>query len=73
MGDGKARAQVPGSNVSPEFEIDNKDGEAIVEVHSRQLDEEQAASLDTVAKELKKRHSEKLKEAKKSLAPRGIS
>ena len=55
--------KIPGSNVSPEFEIDNKDGEVIVEVHSRQLDEEQAASLDNAAKELKKRHSQNVKEA----------
>ncbi len=64
--------QIPGSNASPEFQIDNKDGDVIVEVHSRQLDEEQAESLDTAAKELKKRHSGKLKEATTSNSPRNI-
>ena len=54
--------KIPGSNVSPEFEIDNEDGAVIVEVHSRQLGEEQADSLDTASKELKTRHSQKVKD-----------
>ena len=65
--------KVEGSNASPEFEIDNKDGKVIVEVHSKQLDEDQAGAIDTAAKELKKRHSETLKDAKdKSRSPRSV-
>jgi hypothetical protein len=37
---------VPNSNVSPEFEANNGDGSVVVEVHTRQLDEATAASLD---------------------------
>jgi len=51
---------VQGSNVSPEFEIDKGDGSVIVEVHSRQLDEEQSQNLDANAIELQKRHDEEV-------------
>lgn len=55
---------VQGSNVSPEFEIDNGDGRVIVEVHSRQLDEKQSQSLDVNAVELQKRHKEEVEKAR---------
>ena len=52
--------KVEGSNVSPEFEIDGGDGPIIVEVHSRQLDVEEAAKLYEDARELGERHSEEI-------------
>ena len=56
----KPAPEIPGRDVSPEFEIDNRDGLVIIEVHSRQLDEKEAASIDAAAKDLKSRHSETL-------------
>jgi hypothetical protein len=64
--------KVLGSKVSPEFEIDNRDGAVIVEVHTRQLDEEQAALLDTAAKELKTNHAEKLELVRNSNSRRNV-
>jgi hypothetical protein len=63
---------IPGSNASPEFQIDNGDGEVIVEVHSRQLDEEQAVSLDAGAVDLRERHAKAVEKAKEAGAPGNV-
>jgi SLOG cluster3 family len=67
--------KIVGRNVSPEFEIDNQDGSVIVEVHSRQLDNDEAASIDTAVRDLKTRHAEKLKNTtfKRSLISMGTT
>lgn len=61
---------VEGSNVSPEFQIDNGDGEVIVDVHSRQLDNKQTASLDANATDLQERHARAVENAKESDTPK---
>jgi hypothetical protein len=58
-----ANPTVPGSQVSPEFKIANGDGEVIVEVHSRQLDEEQVKTLEESSRALQARHAEEIEKA----------
>jgi hypothetical protein len=57
---------VPGKNVSPEFEVDAGDGPVIVEVHSRQLDPEQAQALEKHRKQHRAEHKIAVEEARKA-------
>jgi len=57
---------VPGSNVSPEFEVDGNDGTVIVEVHSRQLDNAQVAELAGHHAALEKKHAAAIEKARES-------
>lgn len=54
---------VPGSNVSPEFEVSHGDGAVIVEVHSRQLDSDQVDVLNNHRQELDARHAVNVQQA----------
>ena len=47
---------VPGRNVIPEFEVNGKDDPVIVEVHSRQLDNEQTQSIGEHFSQLHSKH-----------------
>ena len=60
----RAAPSVPGSNVRPEFEADAGDGPVIVEVHFRQLDSHQIASLARHDADLQARHAAKVAAAK---------
>lgn len=52
----RAGPAVPYSKVSPEFGADNGDGEVIVEVHTRQLDNAEAAGLEQHQNDLNVAH-----------------
>jgi hypothetical protein len=55
---------IEGTNASPEFQVDNGDGTVIVEVHSRQLDEQQVKALHQHHADLQKVHSQAVDKAK---------
>lgn len=55
---------VEGSGVRPEFEVDAGDGKVIIEVHSRQLDEDQVRRLADHETHLKIQHAAKVDEAR---------
>lgn len=63
---------VAGSKVSPEFEVDAGDGPVIVEVHSRQLPEDQVRSLDENHAELMAEHAANVASAKVSGRPGNV-
>jgi hypothetical protein len=63
---------VPGSKVRPEFEADAGDGPVIVEVHSRQLDNEQVASLARHDADLQARHNANVAAAKATKSSKNI-
>jgi hypothetical protein len=48
---------VTGSNVSPEFEVENGDGPVIIEVHSRQLNAQQIQAIVDHRRSLASRHA----------------
>lgn len=55
---------VTGSNVRPEFEVDAGDGPVIVEVHSRQLNEDQVGALADHHTDLIARHAAEVSQAR---------
>ncbi len=62
----KANPTVPGTKVSPEFEVDAGDGAVIVEVHSRQLDPAQAEAIAEHRRKHRAEHRIAVEEAKKA-------
>lgn len=67
------KPRISGSERSPEFQIDNGDGEVIVEVHSRQLDTKQIDQMGTSAAELRARHAESVEAAEEIGNPQTVA
>lgn len=68
----KPAPSVPGSNVRPEFEADAGDGPVIIEVHSRQLDDEQVDSLAKHHADIEARHTANVAKAKASGSSKNV-
>jgi hypothetical protein len=62
----KTNPTVPGKKVVPEFEVDAGDGAVIVEVHSRQLDPEQAKAIAEHQQRYRAEHKIAVEEARKA-------
>lgn len=62
----KPKPSVPGSNVSPEFEVEGGDGPVIVEVHSRQLDNAQVTTTSIHHAGLQDKHAAEVNKAQEA-------
>jgi hypothetical protein len=63
---------VPYSNVVPEFGVDGGDGEVIVEVHTRQLSDAEAAGLEKHDEEVRTKHKEAVQSAQVAGAHKNV-